>query len=78
MYTLLKRLNIDMIKEIYYYNNYSQLDLEWFKFNHKEKYVETLNELRYYFLHPKLKKMWAAHINESIIEELDETINGEY
>jgi len=42
MYPLIKLLNIDLIKEIYHFNNYSNLDIEWFKYLHKERYRDVL------------------------------------
>ena len=46
MYPLIKRLNIDVVREIYSYNNFSKLDLEWFKFLHKEALTRVLKDLK--------------------------------
>ena len=70
MSPLLKLLNKDLINEIYLYNNYSKLDMEWFEFLHREKYHKVMGDLEYHFLYPKLKKMWMDHMVESIIGEL--------
>jgi len=70
MFPLLKLLNKDLINEIYLYNNYSKLDMEWFEFLHREKYYKVMENLEHHFLYPKLKKMWLDHMVESIIEEL--------
>ena len=70
MFPLLKLLNKDLINEIYLYNNYSKLDMEWFEFLHKEEYYKVMEDLEHHFLYPKLKKMWMDHMVESIIEEL--------
>ncbi len=42
MYPLLKRINIDLVKLIHQYNNYSKVDMEWFKYLHKERYRDVL------------------------------------
>ena len=70
MFPLLKLLNKDLINEIYLYNNYSKLDMEWFEFLHREKYLDVMADLRHHILYPKLKKLWINHIVESIIERL--------
>ncbi len=45
MYPLIKKINIDLIKEIYHYNNYSKLDMEWFRYNHRKKYFNVLIDI---------------------------------
>lgn len=57
MYPLIKRLNIDMIRQIYHYNNYSQLDLEYFRYLHKDKLDDVLIELDHFFLRPQLVRL---------------------
>ena len=42
MYFLTKKLNIDLLREIYHFNNYSDLDLEYFKYEHQHK-MESVN-----------------------------------
>lgn len=54
MYPLIKKINIDLIKEIYHYNNYSKLDLEYFEYLHRDKMIDVLIELDHFFLRPKL------------------------
>lgn len=57
MYPLIKKINIDLIKEIYHYNNYSKLDLEYFEYLHRDKMIDVLIELDHFFLRPKLRKL---------------------
>ena len=46
MYPLInKNINIDLLREIYHFNNYSDIDLEYFKFLHREKMAECLLQL---------------------------------
>lgn len=45
MYFLTKKLNIDLLREIYHFNNYSDLDLEYFKFLHNDKMENVLRDL---------------------------------
>ena len=70
MYSLIKILNADLIKEIYHYNNYSKLDLEYFKYLHNEKYRDVIIDVEHFFLRPKLKKVWVEYMVETIIEKL--------
>ena len=70
MLSLIKRLNIDLVKEIYHYNHYSKLEMEWFRFEHEQKYNNVMISLDHCFLYPKLKKLWMKHMIEQIIEEL--------
>jgi len=46
MYSLIKKLPLSLVKEIYFYNNYSKLDMEYFKFLHKDNMTETLKTLK--------------------------------
>ncbi len=69
MYPLIKLLNIDLIKEIYHFNNYSNLDIEWFKFQHEERFRKVLVELDQYFLEPKLRNAWINHMIDKIVIE---------
>lgn len=46
MYSLIKKLPLSLVKEIYFYNNYSKLDMEYFKFLHKDNITETLKTLK--------------------------------
>ena len=62
MLSLIKKINIDLLREIYYYNNYSKLDLEYFKFLHREKMNDVLCELDHFFLRPKLLRLLNLHI----------------
>ena len=43
MYPLINKINIDLLREIYHFNNYSDLDLEYFKFLHKNE-MESVNK----------------------------------
>lgn len=49
MYPLIKRLNIDVLRQIHEYNNYTQLDLDYFKFLHKDRFRSVLNDMRCFF-----------------------------
>tara|TARA_R100000900_G_scaffold82582_1_gene64709 strand:- start:1626 stop:1886 length:261 start_codon:yes stop_codon:yes gene_type:complete len=69
MYPLIKLLNTDLIKEVYHYNHYSKLDLEWFEYEHKERFCKVLNELDHYFLRPKLKRALLDQVRK-MAEEL--------
>jgi hypothetical protein len=62
MYPLIKILNTDLIKEIYHYNHYSKLDMEWFEYEHKERFNDVLIELDQYFLEPQLRNAWINHM----------------
>lgn len=68
MYPLLKILNTDLIKEIYHYNNYSKLDMEWFRHQHRATYLKVMIELDHYFLRPLLRKAWLNHIVNNVLE----------
>jgi len=70
MYSLIKLLNTDLIKEIYHFNNYSKVDLEWFEYEHKERFCKVLTELEHHFLRPKLQRTLFNHMLESIIAEV--------
>lgn len=70
MYPLIKILNTDLIKEIYHYNNYSKLDMEWFKYFHKERFNDVLIELDQYFLEPQLRNAWINHMVDMLIKDL--------
>ena len=63
MYSLIKRLNIDVIRLINKYNNYTQLDLEYFKFLHKGKLDDVLTELDHFFLRPKLVNLLTLNLS---------------
>ena len=45
MYPLINKIPLSIVHDIYYYNNYSDLDLEYFKFLHKDKMNNCLIEL---------------------------------
>ena len=45
MYPLINKIPLSIIHDIYHYNNYSELDLEYFKFLHKDNMNECLTEL---------------------------------
>jgi len=81
MYPLLKILNTDLIKEIYYYNNYSKLDMEWFKYLHKDKYDAVLMEIHSYFYRQKITEAWegAGGVNHMMFNlyEQNKTIYNE-
>ena len=62
MYPLMKKINIDLIREIYHYNNYSKLDMEFFKFLHKDKMKKVLIDLHYSILGKCLSKVYALHL----------------
>ena len=68
MYPLIKLLNTDLIKEIYHYNNYSKLDMEWFKYEHKERFNDVLIELDQYFLEPQIRNAWINHMVAILID----------
>jgi len=70
MYPLIKILNTDLIKEIYHYNHYSKLDMEWFKYEHKERFYNVLIELDQYFLEPQIRSAWINHMVNKIIIDL--------
>lgn len=70
MFPLIKILNKDLVNEIFLYNNYSKLDMEWFEFLHREKYCKVMGDLEHHFLYPKLRKMLLDHMVQKIIEEL--------
>ena len=70
MYPLIKLLNTDLIKEIYDYNHYSKLDIEWFEYEHKERFNDVLIELDQYFLEPQLRNAWLNHMVDIIIKDL--------
>lgn len=61
MYPLIKILGKDLVNEIYHYNNYTDLDLEWFKYEHQNKYYEVLFDLQHFFLRPKLIKLFEDY-----------------
>ena len=52
MYPLIKRLNIDVLKQIHEYNNYTKLELEFYEYLHKERFRTVLNDMRclFYFV----------------------------
>jgi len=68
MYPLIKILNTDLIKEIYHYNNYSKLDMEWFEYEHKERFNDVLIELDQYFLEPQIRNAWINHMVAILID----------
>tara|TARA_R100001463_G_scaffold129171_1_gene187924 strand:- start:137 stop:352 length:216 start_codon:yes stop_codon:yes gene_type:complete len=68
MYPLIKLLNTDLIKEIYHYNNYSKLDMEWFEYEHKERFNDVLIELDQYFLEPQIRNAWINHMVAILID----------
>ena len=70
MFPLLKLLNKDLVNEIYLYNNYSKLDMEWFKYLHKERNEKVMIELYYHLQYPKLKTWWIEHMIKNIVKEL--------
>jgi len=72
MYPLIQILNADLINNIYHYNNYSKLDLEWFKFEHEERYRDVMIDLDHFFLRPRLRKVWIEYMVESIIKNFDD------
>ena len=45
MYPLINKIPLSIIHDIYHYNNYSELDLEYFKFLHKDNMNECLIQL---------------------------------
>tara|TARA_S200002703_G_scaffold10939_1_gene10091 strand:- start:1800 stop:2111 length:312 start_codon:yes stop_codon:yes gene_type:complete len=45
MYPLINKIPLSIVHDIYYYNNYSDLDLEYFKFEHKDKMNKCLIEI---------------------------------
>ena len=57
MYPLIKKINIDVLRLIHEYNNYTQLDLDYFKFLHKDRFRSVLNDMRcfFYFVEHVLK-----------------------
>mgnify|MGYP003679910885 FL=1 len=63
MFPLLKLLNKDLVKEIYFYNNYSKLDMEWFKYLHKERNENVMLELYYRLEYPKFEN-WKNIVKE--------------
>ena len=70
MFPLIKILIKDLVNEIFLYNTYSKLDMEWFEFLHREKYCKVMGDLEHHFLYPKLRKMLLDHMVQKIIEEL--------
>ena len=42
MYPLINKIPLSIVHDIYHYNNYSDLDLEYFKFLHKDNMKQTL------------------------------------
>ena len=69
MYPLIKLLNMDLVKEIYHFNNDSQLDLEWFEYEHKERFGKVLNDLEHHFLRPKLERLLLLDQFKRMAEE---------
>ena len=63
MFPLLKLLNKDLVNEIYFYNNYSKLDMEWFKYLHKERNENVMLELYYRLEYPKFEN-WKNIVKE--------------
>ena len=63
MFPLLKLLNKDLVNEIYLYNNYSKLDMEWFKYLHKERNENVMLELHYRLEYPKFEN-WKNIVKE--------------
>lgn len=49
MLSLIKRLDIDVLKLVNSYNHYTKLDLEYFKFLHKEALSIVLSDLKCFF-----------------------------
>ena len=74
MYPLIKRLNIDILRHIHSYNCYSRLDLEYFKYLHKQKFRIVLYDLKCFFYFIEYVLDGRTYSDSEDEEEFDNSI----